>query len=106
MLFRSIVGFGDEQEALAALCGLFADVERRAASLLSIEGLSGVSLQTIAGDTITACLRELEDDVVLTLATYASGPGITTSELGHALDRFRHALAAGTHRAPHQETTT
>jgi hypothetical protein len=89
-----VVGLGEHQESLAALCGLILEVRARARALLPLGRVDRVTLETDEGLTVSAYAREHED-IALTLATLTSGPGLATGELRAALHDVYDALALG-----------
>ena len=92
-----IVGFGQYQEHLAALCGILGDLHERARGLLPLGLVRRITLETEHGVTVSACSGE-DEDLNITLATLTAGPGLETSELRRALLEVTHALRAGEHR--------
>lgn len=93
-----IVGRGEHQEALAALCGVLIDVRERARSLLPIGFVHRITLEAERSLTISACAAPHED-ALLTLATLTAGPGLDTPDLRGALHQLGAALARGETRA-------
>lgn len=98
-----IVGFGDDQEPLAALCGVINEVDTRARQLLETGPARRVTLETEKGLTISACSGTYEG-VPLTLATTTDGPSLDTHALRSALDEFRKTLNSGGYRLSQGET--
>ncbi|MEL6187244.1 MAG: hypothetical protein AAFU79_21675 [Myxococcota bacterium] len=100
-----IVGFGNEQEQLAALCGVVHELDLKARNLLKVGSTERVSMETQSGLTISACSIDFEGSS-LTLATTTKGPGLETAELRSALETFRNTLLEGDYRKDRQEITT
>ncbi len=94
-----VVGIGDHQEPLAALCGVLAELQMRAQGLLPVGKVERLTLETDQGLVVSTCLGEHEDSP-LSLATLTRGPGPGTTELRDALHHFRAALARGELRGP------
>ena len=92
-----VVGHGDHQEPLAALCGVLGDVRQRAKGLLPIGRVRRITLETEHGVTVSACSQD-EADLNLTLATVTAGPAKETPALLQALVNVTYALRRG-HRA-------
>ena len=93
-----IVGYGEHQEHLAALCGVLVEVHERARGLLPLGRIHRVTLETDRGLTVSACSGEHEESTI-TLATLTAGPGLETPELREALSHFSSALDRGGHRS-------
>lgn len=89
-----IAGFGDQQEGLAAFCGLSLEVATKVARILPIGTVRRITLETEHA-TLTACAHGGD---TITLATLSHGTGLSLDPLTRALDE-----AAGTIRRDREE---
>ena len=79
-----VVGYGENQEPLAAFCGLLLELDGRARSLLPLGKFKRLTLETEYGTAVSACTAEIAD-VTMTLATLTSGPGPETGRFEQVL---------------------
>ncbi len=86
-----IVGYGEHQESLAALCGLLVDLDRNAQRLLPLGGITKITLHAEHGALVSAC-RWPDADVTLTLATLTAGPGPEPGRLETVLGQLASTL--------------
>lgn len=86
-----IVGYGEHQESLAALCGLLVDLDRNAQRLLPLGGITKITLHAEHGALVSAC-RWPDADVTLTLATLTAGPGPEPGRLETVLGQVASTL--------------
>lgn len=99
-----IVGFGDSQDPLAALCGLLSEVDEKAVQLLDLGRVRRAILETERGVTVSACAAPY-DDTLLTIATLTKGGPTSLEEMRAALDAFNEGLRQGQYRGQPQEIT-
>ncbi len=86
-----IVGYGEHQEALAALCGLLVDLDKNAQRLLPLTNIAGITLHADHGAAVSACRWRHTDDT-LTLATLTAGPGPDAGRLESVLGQVARTL--------------
>lgn len=86
-----IVGYGEHQEALAALCGLLVELDRNAQRLLPLTNITGITLQADHGAAVSVCRWRHTDDT-LTLATLTAGPGPDAGRLESVLGQVARTL--------------
>lgn len=86
-----IVGYGEHQEPLAALCGLLVDLDRHAQRLLPLGSITEITLHAEHGARVSAC-RWRDPDVTLTLATLTAGPGPEPGRLESILGQVANTL--------------
>ncbi len=88
-----IGGSGEQQEPLAALCGLLIELQERVGYLLPLGSIKRVTLEGDGGLTVSACTIN-EDEVHIALATLTEGPGLPTPLLRRVVFDAANALTA------------
>lgn len=88
-----IGGSGEQQEPLAALCGLLIELQERMGYLLPVGPVRRVTLEGGGGLTVSACTIN-KDEVHISLATLTEGPGLPTPLLRGILSDAAAALTA------------
>ncbi len=89
-----VVGAGHDQEGLAALCGLLADVRARAFEILGVGRVRRITLEHEHDVSVSVCADD-DLDIKLTIATVTTGPIRETATLLQTLVAIQKTMKDG-----------